>query len=168
MVGDYMPPQRSVPWLSIVPIAASRSSYNGLLLFFYLIVSATVTWYILRRLAARSIRRSPAWDCGYPDASAATQYSAASFAQPIRRVYGSVFFRAAERVEMPAPLQPAPAHLVVTVRDLIWDWVYVPLQRGVVALADRLNHLQFLTIRRYLSLVFGALVLLLFVLAVLG
>jgi hypothetical protein len=31
--------------------------------------------------------------------------------------------------------------------------------------ADRLNHLQFLTIRRYLSLVFMALVILLFIMA---
>ena len=27
--------------------------------------------------------RAPAWDCGYPDTSPATQYTAGSFAQPI-------------------------------------------------------------------------------------
>src|SRR5262249_14006756 len=31
LVGDRMPVQGSVDWLSIVPIAESRSSYNGLL-----------------------------------------------------------------------------------------------------------------------------------------
>jgi hypothetical protein len=168
LVGDYMPRQTSIAWLSNVPIAASRSSYNGLLLFFHLVVSATVTWYFVRRLASRGVRRAPAWDCGYPETSPATQYSASSFAQPIRRVYGSVAFRATERVEMPPPLEPAAAQLKVSVRDLIWEYAYLPLQRGVALLADRLNHMQFLTIRRYLGLVFGALVLLLFVLAVLG
>ena len=32
---------------------------------------------------------SAAWDCGFPDATPATQYTAGSFAQPIRRVFGT-------------------------------------------------------------------------------
>ena len=51
------------------------------------------------------------------------------------------------------------------VHDLIYDWLYAPLARGVLFAADRINYLQFLTIRRYLSLVFFALVSLLTVLA---
>jgi hypothetical protein len=50
--------------------------------------------------------------------------------------------------------------------DLIWDYIYAPIAAFVAALADRLNVLQFLTIRRYLTLVFAALVLLLLVLAI--
>ena len=49
------------------------------------------------------LRRAPAWDCGYPDPSPATQYTADSFAQPIRRVFGTVVFRAREHVDMPPP-----------------------------------------------------------------
>jgi hypothetical protein len=49
--------------------------------------------------------------------------------------------------------------------DLIYDWLYAPVAAGVFLAADRLNYLQFLTIRRYLSLVFFALVALLTVLA---
>ena len=33
LLGAHMPAQASVAWLSIVPVAASRSSYNGLLVF---------------------------------------------------------------------------------------------------------------------------------------
>jgi hypothetical protein len=43
--------------------------------------------------------------------------------------------------------------------------LYAPVARGVGLAADRLNRLQFLTIRQFLSLVFSALVLLLLVLA---
>ena len=50
-------------------------------------------------------------------------------------------------------------------RDLVWDTLYAPIAAAVALAADRLNHLQFLTIRRYLSLVFVALVGLLLVLA---
>ena len=58
------------------------------------------------------------------------------------------------------------AHFQVRVFDPAWRFVYGPLARGVGFAAQRLNQLQFLTIRRYLTLVFGALVLLLLVLAI--
>ena len=51
-------------------------------------------------------------------------------------------------------------------RDLIWDTFYVRIAMSVSAIAERLNHLQFLTIRQYLTLVFGALVALLLLLAI--
>jgi hypothetical protein len=47
---------------------------------------------------------------------------------------------------------------------LIWDALYAPVASFIGYAADRLNILQFLTIRRYLTLVFAALVLLLMVL----
>ena len=75
-------------------------------------------------------------------------------------------FRAREHGEMPAPGDTRPARLVVVVRDLIWEALYAPVAASVSAISERLNHLQFLTIRQYLSLVFGALVTLLLVLAI--
>ncbi|MCA1407746.1 hydrogenase 4 subunit B [Ensifer sp. IC3342] len=165
LVGGQMPAQASVPWLSIVPIAESRSSYNGLLVFLFTVFSASFTAYLVHRFASRKLRRAPAWDCGFPLADPATQYTADSFAQPIRRVYGTLAFRARERVDMPAPGDLRPARLVVETHDLTWDRLYLPIVGGVGFLAEKLNHLQFLTIRRYLSLVFLALVVLLLVLA---
>jgi NADH:ubiquinone oxidoreductase subunit 5 (subunit L)/multisubunit Na+/H+ antiporter MnhA subunit len=166
LTGAHMPIQRGVDWLSIVPIAESRSSYNGLLVFLFMVISGTLAAFAIHRLASDKLRRGPAWDCGYPDPSPATQYTASSFAQPIRRVFGTVVFRAREHVEMPPPGDTRPARLTVDLRDLIWDALYAPIAGGVGFAADRLNHLQFLTIRQFLSLVFAALVLLLLVLAI--
>ena len=118
------------------------------------------------RWASDKIRRAPPWDCGYPDASPATQYTASSFAQPIRRVFGTVVFRAREQVDMPPPGAMQPARFTVEMHDLVWDALYAPVADAVSFAADRLNHLQFLTIRQFLSLVFAALVLLLLVLAI--
>src|SRR5438067_538145 len=42
LVGDRMPVQLSVEWLSIVPIAEARSSYNGLLVFLFIGISASL------------------------------------------------------------------------------------------------------------------------------
>jgi formate hydrogenlyase subunit 3/multisubunit Na+/H+ antiporter MnhD subunit len=166
LIGERMPVQTGAQWLSIVPIAASRSSYDGLLVFLFMIISGSLAAFAIHRLASDRLRRAPAWDCGYPDASVSTQYSAASFAQPIRRVFGTVVFRARETVNMPPPNDPQPAQLTVELHDPIWETIYAPLAAGIGVLADRLNHLQFLTIRQFLTLVFCTLVLLLLVLAV--
>jgi len=77
--------------------------------------------------------------------------------QTIRRVFGNAF-AAREQVVMPPPGDLGPARLTVTLRDLVWDALYAPIAGAVGFAADHLNHLQFLTIRRYLSLVFLALV----------
>ena len=166
LLGERMPVQIGSQWLSIVPIAASRSSYDGLLVFVFIAISGMLAAFAIHRLASDRLRRAPAWDCGYPDPSPATQYTATSFAEPIRRVFGTVMFRAREQVEMPPPGDTRPARLTVQMTDPIWDWLYAPLAAAVSAAADRLNRLQFLTIRQFLTLVFCALVILLLVLAV--
>jgi len=166
LVGFSMPHQAGVEWLSIVPIAESRSSYNGLLVFVFVVLSGSIAAFTIHRFASDKLRRAPAWDCGYPDPSTATQYTASSFAQPIRRVYGTAVFLAREIGEMPPPGATSPARLTVELRDLIWDAAYAPLAAAIDYAAEKLNYLQFLTIRRYLSLVFAALVLLLLVLAI--
>jgi hydrogenase-4 component B len=166
LLGVSMPYQAGVEWLSIVPIAESRSSYNGLLVFIFVLLSGSITAFAVHRLASNRLRRAPAWDCGYPDASPATQYTASSFAQPIRRVYGATVFRAREIGEMPSPGSTAPARFHVDLRDLIWDFAYAPIAIGVAFATEHLDVLQFLTIRSYLALVFAALVLLLLVLAI--
>ena len=165
LIGNRMPVQAEIPWLSLVPIAESRSSYNGMLVFAFIAVSAGLAVYFIHRLASRATRRGPAWGCGFPEVTADMQYSGNSFVQPIRRVYGSLAFRAREQIDMPAPGDMRPASLTVTMRDLVWDGLYAPIARGVSFAADRLNVMQFLTIRRYLSIVFAALIILLLVLA---
>ncbi|HVY99082.1 MAG TPA: hydrogenase 4 subunit B [Dongiaceae bacterium] len=166
IVGTAMPPQIGVPWLSIIPIAEARSSYNGLLVFVFMMLSGLFAAVGIHRLASRKLRRAPAWDCGFPDPSPVTQYSAGSFAQPIRRVFGRFAFNAREEVEMPAPGDISPARLRVHLHDIVWDAVYAPISGIVGGAADRLNALQFLTIRRYLSFVFFSLIALLLVLAI--
>jgi NADH:ubiquinone oxidoreductase subunit 5 (subunit L)/multisubunit Na+/H+ antiporter MnhA subunit len=166
LLGGRMPVQADVEWRSIVPIAEAQSSYNGLLVFLFIAISAPLAAVLIRRYASHAVRRSPAWDCGFPDPSPTTQYTAGGFAQPIRRVFGTTVFGARERVDMPKPGDMRPARLEVTVRDPIWEALYAPLGRVVGVIADRLNLMQFLTIRRYLSLVFLSLVGLLLVVAI--
>ena len=132
-----------------------------MLVFAMIVAAAVLTAIVVRRFASHGLRRSPAWDCGFPEASPVAQYSSSSFAQPIRRVFGSVVFRAREHVTMPKPGDTGLARLQLELHDIAWDALYDPVIRFVNVAADRLNAFQFLTIRKYLMLVFAALVLLL-------
>jgi hydrogenase-4 component B len=165
IVGQHMPQQSALPWYSIVPVAESRSSYNGLLVFAFIAISALLAVEAIHRFASRAVRRGPAWDCGYPDPRPATQYTADSFAQPLRRVFAGVFL-ARESVEMPPPGDERPARIDIRLRDVVWDLIYAPIEGWVAFASERMNTLQFLSIRQYLSLVFGALVGLLLVVAI--
>jgi NADH:ubiquinone oxidoreductase subunit 5 (subunit L)/multisubunit Na+/H+ antiporter MnhA subunit len=152
-------------FLYLAPLGFGRSSYSGLIV---LAVVAVVTLAVIvgvRRPAVRGPRRAAPWDCGFPDPSPATQYTASSFAQPLRRVFGTVVFRAREEVDMPEPGQLRPASFSLRLTDVAWQGFYAPVQSAVSALADRLNVLQFLTIRRYLVLMFTALIVLLLAVA---
>jgi hydrogenase-4 component B len=160
MVGNSMPHQARLEWLTIVPIAESHSSYNGLLVFAFIVLSASIASLAIHRFASDRRRRAPAWDCGFPDPDPAIQYSASGFSQPIRRVF-SVLFDAREHVAMPAPGDTRAARLTIRLRDLAWDTLYAPVPAGIRFATEKLNHLQFLSIRQYLSLVFAALVVLL-------
>jgi len=66
---------------------------------------------------------------------------------------------------MAPPDDTRPARLTVELHDPIWEWIYAPLAWAIGVAADRLNNLQFLTIRQFLTLVFCTLVVLLLVLA---
>jgi formate hydrogenlyase subunit 3/multisubunit Na+/H+ antiporter MnhD subunit len=160
-IGRSMAPQASIAAWSIVPVDESRSSYNGLLVFVFIAVSTLATVQFIHRFASSALRRAPPWDCGFPSTDPATQYTADSFAQPVRRVFGESVLMARDTVDMPPPGDPRPARLTVIIRDPIWETAYAPLSGFISRTADQLNHLQFLSIRRYLSLVFGALILLL-------
>jgi hydrogenase-4 component B len=165
LVGDRMPVQSALPWLSIVPIAESRSSYNGLIIFVLLAAFGTLTAMFIHRFATRATRRSAIWDCGYPANLPTTQYTSSSFAQPIRRVFGATVFHVRERLDMPRPGETRAGRFHVKVFDPAWRFAYGPIARSVWWSAEKLNALQFLTIRRYLTLVFAALIVLLVVVA---
>ncbi|MEZ5889775.1 MAG: hydrogenase 4 subunit B [Xanthobacteraceae bacterium] len=165
LTGATLPKQVGLPWLSIVPLAESRSSYTGLIIFIFLLMAGSLAALVIHRFATRATRRSAIWDCGFPLDSPATQYTSSSFAMPIRRVFGASVFQVIEHVDMPQPGDMRAGHFQVRVRDPAWRFAYGPLARTVSRSAQRLNQLQFLTVRSYLTLVFSALIALLLVVA---
>jgi len=161
LVNGSMPLQSGEAWLSIVPIKHSSSSYNGLLVLLFIILSASLSAFVIHRFASRKTRRSAAWDCGFPESAPDTQYSAGSFAQPIRSVYASSLLQVREEIHMPPPGSTLAARMTLQMRDLIWEKLYAPLEGMVATASNWLNQSQFWTIRKYLTLVLVSLVMML-------
>jgi formate hydrogenlyase subunit 3/multisubunit Na+/H+ antiporter MnhD subunit len=165
--GGMLPASGSGPTpFSLVAFDSARSVYDAAVIALFVAIASLVTLVVVHRVSERRTRRGPAWDCGFPDPSPVTQYTASSFAQPLRRVYGTVAFSARETVTMPPPGDRGTARLQVSLVDYLWRVFYAAPGGAVLRLAERLNMLQFLTIRRYLVLMFAALVILLSIAAV--
>ncbi len=152
------------PWLS--PAGPSSGSYSGTILVAMGLLLCGLAVMLVHRLGTRALRVSDAWDCGHAEDIPQTQYTGHSFAQPMRRAFGATVFRARESVDMPEPGDDAPARHVVSMIDPVWDGLYRSLGRLVDFLADQVNRMQFLTVRRYLLMMFATLVIWLLVVAV--
>ena len=95
-----------------------------------------------------------------------TLYSAGSFAQPIRRVFGTVVFRARESVQMPLPGNVV-WRISASICAITCGRCSMRRSRAAFPIPPRSSTIwKFLTIRQFLSLVFSALVILLLVLAI--
>jgi hydrogenase-4 component B len=150
---------------SLIAFDEGRSIYDAPTIAFFVALSALATMGAVHFLASRRTRRGPAWDCGFPDPSPATQYTASSFSQPMRRVYDGIVFRAAESVDMPAPGQLRAGAFSVKFTDYLWRWLYAEPAAALWALSKRFNAIHFLTVRRYLVLMFCTLIALLIITA---
>jgi formate hydrogenlyase subunit 3/multisubunit Na+/H+ antiporter MnhD subunit len=122
----------------IAPIAPEQASYSGLILLAGIVSVVGITFVLVRLLAHVHMRRTAPWDCGYPWQTPRMQDSAEGFGQPIRHMFG-IFFRI-ER-DMPSPTDIAPRYRI-HLEDRVWRGIYLPIARGVQALADAISILQ--------------------------
>ncbi len=152
--------------LSLVAFDQARSIYDAPTIVLFVAISSISTMLFVHLVSNRRTRRAPAWDCGFPDASPTTQYTASSYSQPLRRVYKSIVLGADVSVDMPAPGDLRPARFSVQYRDFAWNYLYAAPASGLLTLSKRFNAFQFLSIRRYLVLMFCTLIALLIVTAV--
>lgn len=128
--------------------------------------------WAVRRRAPAGVVRGPAWDCGFiaapphlPFGDPASQPSAAGFGQPLRRMLGQGLLGAHEHVTMPPPGGTGAAVLRAGFADPAMAALDGPLPRWRDALSARAERLRDLSIRQCLGLTFGAVVLMLALLA---
>ncbi len=160
-------------WLSIAP-TAEATGYAPIVVAMLLAASGVALVLVLRRWTVAGSRRAPFWANGFaappawlPFGDPATQYGGASFAQPLRRSLGAALLAAREAVDMPAPGDTRPARFDAGQGDPADTLLFRPILRLREALSAQADRMQFLTIRRVLSVMFVALVLFLAVVALL-
>jgi hydrogenase-4 component B len=124
-------------WL-LVPVDFERASYGPVLFLLGVAAGSVLAWLLVRRLYHGRLRRSPAWDCGFPWQTARIQDTAEGFGQPIRQIFEPLFRM--ER-ELPTPFDASPRYRV-TIGDHFWHWIYLPIAAGVERLSRGIGLLQ--------------------------
>jgi len=139
-------------WMWLTPIAAERASYSAPLAFIG-ILTVVIATYLLLHAHPGAIRRVPLWDCGFLNVTSRMQYTATSFAMPLRRIFGFLFSIKEQVRQLPPTPHPAfPGRLRyhLRVRDRFWIWMYQPVVDASFWLSRKIGRMQQGRIQIYL------------------
>jgi formate hydrogenlyase subunit 3/multisubunit Na+/H+ antiporter MnhD subunit len=144
-------------WVFLAPVDTERASYSPLYFLLAVLGVMFLVSVLVRRLYHGRLRRSDAWDCGFPAQTARMQDTAEGFGQPIRRIF-EPFFKI-ER-EVPSPFDTHPRYHGQT-EDRLWYILYLPIQHLTQRLSSMAGLLQHGRIHLYLTYTFVTLIVLL-------
>ncbi len=131
-----------------------------------LLVAIAASGMALVTIRVRRVRRAGVWNCGRAIHAARGEYTAASFAEPLRRVFRGIY---RPTQEVAVETHPASRYFVrsITYRGDLAPWLeqalYGPIIRAVRAISLRTRKLQTGSLQTYLALLPLALLLLLLV-----
>ncbi len=144
-------------WLFLTPVDTERASYSPLYFLLAVLGVMLLTTLWVRRLYHGRVRRSDAWDCGYPAQTSRMQDTAEGFGQPIRRIF-EPFFKIES--ELPTAFDTHPKYCGRS-DDKLWFMLYLPIARLTEKLSGWAALLQHGRIHLYLTYTFVTLVVLL-------
>ena len=147
-----------VAGVSEVPIIRTFS-FN---LAFALIVVVALLFGGVRLLGGQKVRKGETWGCGIIT-DATMEYTAASFSQPIRRVYGPLL-RPVREIKIVYDFMPYfnfRIYFEEHVQSLIRNYFYSPIRRGIVRASKKFRVIQSGNITLYLGYIFVTLILVL-------
>jgi hypothetical protein len=132
------------------------------------IVATGLTAAVVTRLSGRSrqVRVSAAWNCGRITQSPRSEYTAAAFAEPLKRVFTG-FYRPTQEVTV--DVHPVSPYFVraIRLRADLTPWMeqllYAPLIRLTELVSAQMRRIHSGSIHFYLALLPGALLILLLV-----
>jgi hypothetical protein len=150
-------------WMWITPMAYERASYSGVIVFLGILAFIAVVYLALHVMPGK-IRRVPIWDCGFEKLTERMQYSATSFAMPIRRIFGALFHvKEQTRLTAQAAHRAFPRRILYSlrVRDRFWNWLYQPVSEVSFWVSRKVGRLQQGRIQAYLIYSFVTVIILL-------
>ena len=110
-------------WLWLTPVTPERASYSPVIFLVMIVIVVLIAYWAVRSLYHGRLRRTPPWDCGFPELNARMQDTAEGFAQPIRQIFGPVYEIDSHH---PDPFDRLP-HYRTEVGDRFWGWFYYPV-----------------------------------------
>lgn len=146
-------------WWLLAPMSIERASYGPLVFLLGILGCCVLVFLFVRQRYHGRMRRSAAWDCGYPWQTPRMQDTAEGFGQPIRQIFEPLFRMSRT---LPQPSDTHPEYHVV-IEDHFWYWIYVPIARAVEWVSRAIGVLQHGRIAIYLLYSFVTLVVLLLI-----
>ena len=144
-------------WLVLAPMDAARASYAPLPFWLAILAVLLLVYGLVRFRYTDRLRRSAAWQCGFPAVTARMQDSAEGFGQPIQHIFSS--FMQVER-QFPQPQDRTPHYASASI-DQWWHFLYLPIVAAVNWLSRQAARLQHGRIQWYLTYSFITLLVLL-------
>ena len=98
-----------------------------------------------------------------PGLTAANEYTATAFSKPLRMIF-SALFRPRREIQADFDVSryyPKAIHFESEIQPTFETHIYAPLQKGILALAERMRRIQTGSIHAYLAYIFVTLILLL-------
>jgi len=160
VLGQGLPQLTAHGWLWLTPVSPQTASYGAPLVAVTLSVALGLGLWLLGR-GVRRVRRCDAWDCGFVPPTPSMQYTAAAFAQPMRRVFGLLF----HIDETVTRQEDGRLRHRLKVTDRAWEIFYLPVARAVGNAARLVTRLQSGNVRIYLGWSFATLLVLLWIIA---
>ena len=135
----------------VTPVALGAVLLGGL------VVAGSLT-----RKRGVAVRRTPTWGCG-GELTAHTEYTATAFSKPLLMIFRAVYrpTREVEALAEVSPYFPREVRYHAVIEPTFERYVYGPLLRGVLRIADGLKVLQAGSLHAYLAYVLVLSVLLL-------
>ncbi|HET9169141.1 MAG TPA: proton-conducting transporter membrane subunit [Actinospica sp.] len=152
----------------VARLTAIGSSFSPLLVVAAVAVCMALLKAALRPTARAPRRAAPLWDCGAPPLTARMEYTATSFAEPLQRVFDDVL---APESDLDVTQHDESEYLVARVAysravpDRIEHRLYLPVVHTVRRLGRAAAPVANGSVHRYLGYGFGAVIVLLVVLA---
>lgn len=159
LVNVTLPAQTAGSWLVLAPVSADTAAYAAPFVIALLLLAALVVRVMLRLHGnMKTPRRSAPWDCGFGTLTTRMQYTAHSFAMPLRRIFRPVW-----RLEESVEETPTGLRYALQIHDRFWNWLYEPISRALQRSTRAVGLLQSGNVRTYLTYSFVTLLILLWV-----
>ncbi|MEP7304043.1 MAG: proton-conducting transporter membrane subunit [Acidobacteriota bacterium] len=148
---------------SAMGIASVPESFDALVpvvLGTAMVLALALAWRVTN--TDRAVRRVPTWGCG-GELTARTEYTATAFSKPLMLIFRAVY-RPTRKVEALAdvsPYFPQEVRYRTSIEPTFERYIYGPLVRGVLHVADGMKVLQAGSLHTYLAYVLVLAVLLL-------